>query len=101
MIDLYSSATPNGRKVTIMLEELGVKYNTIRDNFGQLRIQRLLIEQQLEQIVENEDKLEQDYIETQKIERELLESLNSKYGQGVLNPQTGEFTPRNTEEDPK
>ena len=46
-------------------------------------------------------KLEQDYIETQKIERELLESLNSKYGQGVLNPQTGEFTPRNTEEDPK
>ena len=83
------------------ITDLGVKYNTIRDNFGQLRIQRLLIEQQLEQIVENEDKLEQDYIETQKIERELLESLNSKYGQGVLNPQTGEFTPRNSEEDPK
>ena len=83
------------------ITDLGVKYNTIRDNFGQLRIQRLLIEQQLEQIVENEDKFEQDYIETQKIERELLESLNSKYGQGVLNPQTGEFTPRNTEEDPK
>ena len=83
------------------ITDLGVKYNTIRDNFGQLRIQRLLIEQQLEQIVENEDKLEQDYIETQKIERELLESLNSKYGQRVLNPQTGEFTPRNTEEDPK
>ena len=83
------------------ITDLGVKYNTIRDNFGQLRIQRLLIEQQLEQIVENEDKLEQDYIETHKIERELLESLNSKYGQGVLNPQTGEFTPRNTEEDPK
>ena len=83
------------------ITDLGVKYNTIRDNFGQLRIQRLLIEQQLEQIVENEDKLEQDYIETQKIERELLESLNSKYGQGVLNPQTGEFTPRNTEEDQK
>jgi GSH-dependent disulfide-bond oxidoreductase len=29
MIDLYSSATPNGRKITIMLEELGVKYNVI------------------------------------------------------------------------
>ena len=27
MIDLYSSATPNGRKITIMLEELGVEYN--------------------------------------------------------------------------
>ena len=29
MIDLYSSATPNGRKITIMLEELGVEYNAI------------------------------------------------------------------------
>src|SRR5690606_8893558 len=26
-IELYSSATPNGRKITIMLEELGVPYN--------------------------------------------------------------------------
>ena len=29
MIDLYSSPTPNGRKITIMLEELGVEYNPI------------------------------------------------------------------------
>ncbi len=29
MIDLYSSATPNGRKIGIMLEELGVEYNPI------------------------------------------------------------------------
>ena len=29
MIDLYSSSTPNGRKITIMLEELDIKYNTI------------------------------------------------------------------------
>ena len=29
MIDLYSSSTPNGRKITIMLEELGIKYNPI------------------------------------------------------------------------
>ena len=29
MIDLYSSATPNGRKISIMLEELGVQYNAI------------------------------------------------------------------------
>ena len=29
MIDLYSSSTPNGRKVSIMLEELDIKYNPI------------------------------------------------------------------------
>ena len=27
MIDLYSWGTPNGRKITIMLEELGIEYN--------------------------------------------------------------------------
>ena len=32
MIDLYSSPTPNGRKISIMLEELGIKYNPISVN---------------------------------------------------------------------
>ena len=35
MIDLYSSPTPNGRKITIMLEELRVKYNSIFINLEQ------------------------------------------------------------------
>ena len=29
MIDLYTSSTPNGRKITIMLEELEIDYNPI------------------------------------------------------------------------
>ena len=29
MIDLYSSSTPNGQKISIMLEELDIKYNPI------------------------------------------------------------------------
>ncbi len=29
MIDLYSSPSPNGRKITIMLEELNIEYNPI------------------------------------------------------------------------
>ena len=36
MIDLYSSPTPNGRKITIMLEELGVEYNPIFIDLDQL-----------------------------------------------------------------
>ena len=34
MIDLYTSATPNGRKISILLEELGVKYNPININLS-------------------------------------------------------------------
>ena len=38
MIDLYTWATPNGRKISIMLEELGLEYtvkpiNIIKDDF--------------------------------------------------------------------
>jgi glutathione S-transferase len=29
MIDLYTWTTPNGRKVSIMLEEIGLPYNAI------------------------------------------------------------------------
>jgi GST-like protein len=33
-IDLYYAATPNGRKITIILEELGLPYNLIPINIG-------------------------------------------------------------------
>ena len=35
MIDLYTWTTPNGRKVSIMLEELGLPYNSIAVDIGQ------------------------------------------------------------------
>ena len=35
MIDLYTWTTPNGRKVSIMLEELGVDYEAHPINIGQ------------------------------------------------------------------
>ena len=34
MIDLYSWQTPNGRKVSIMLEETGIDYNVFPINIG-------------------------------------------------------------------
>jgi GST-like protein len=34
MIDLYTWGTPNGRKVSILLEELGVEYTAHSINIG-------------------------------------------------------------------
>src|SRR5205809_7818999 len=34
MIELYTWSTPNGRKVSIMLEECGLVYNTHKINIG-------------------------------------------------------------------
>jgi GST-like protein len=35
MIDLYTWTTPNGRKISIMLEEIGLPYNAIGMNIGE------------------------------------------------------------------
>ena len=35
MIDLYTWPTPNSRKISIMLEELGVNYNVHAINIGE------------------------------------------------------------------
>ena len=35
MIDLYTWTTPNGRKVSILLEEIGIEYNVHSINIGQ------------------------------------------------------------------
>ena len=40
MIDLYTSATPNGRKISIMLEEIGLDYTLHHINLGQLEQKR-------------------------------------------------------------
>ncbi|MCB1618758.1 MAG: glutathione S-transferase N-terminal domain-containing protein, partial [Pseudomonadales bacterium] len=34
MIDLYTAATPNGYKASIMLEEIGLDYNVIALNLA-------------------------------------------------------------------
>ena len=36
MIDLYTAATPNGKKASIMLEEIGIPYNVNPINLREL-----------------------------------------------------------------
>lgn len=79
------------------IKDLGTNYQAIANSFGQLRVQKLLLEQQLSALEENEASLEAKYIENQEKEREVLQNFNEKYGRGTLNPQTGEFTPQEQE----
>ena len=43
MIDLYTAATPNGKKVSIMLEELGTSYRVHALNLSELETQRAVV----------------------------------------------------------
>ncbi len=79
------------------LSELRETYQAVQNDFGVLRVQKVLLNQQLENLEKSEDQVEAKYVETQQAEQELVKSLNEKYGPGNLDPQTGVFTPVSTD----
>ena len=86
----------NYQKVQNSLSGLAQGYQTTQAAFGQLRVQKILLQQQSEGLEEAEIKLEADYISLQDNERDIVKQLNEKYGPGSLDPQTGVFTPTET-----
>ena len=83
------------------LQELQTSYQEKQLQFGQLKVQKLLLQQQVNTLKESESKLEVDYSEIQENERKIVDELNKKYGPGSLDPATGVFTPTKTTEDTK
>ena len=75
------------------LRDLQDGYSEKSAQFGQLKVQKLLVQQQLDQLEQTEVQMEADYASLQEKERELVKSLNEKYGPGNLDPATGVFTP--------
>ena len=82
------------------LNDLNQGYQTKQQQFGQLKVQKILIQQQMEGLDEAEIRLETEYSELQKSEQNLVAELNKKYGPGQLDPNTGVFTPT-AQEEPK
>jgi len=75
------------------LSDLSTEYQTTQAAFGQISVQRIILDQQNKALDEAHIKLEADYISLQEKERSLVKELNDKYGPGTLDPQTGVFTP--------
>ena len=80
------------------LQELSQNYQNIQASFGQMKVQKILNQQQADALEEAEVKMDADYKDIQDSERKLVEELNEKYGPGQLDPQTGVFTPVPQEE---
>ena len=80
------------------LQGLQTSYQEKQLQFGQLKVQSILLQQQSDALEEAEVKLEEDYKEVQEVERGIVKQLNEKYGPGSLNPETGVFTPTETAE---
>ena len=78
------------------LKELGDLQQSYQDKqaqLGQIAVQKIILNQQIEAIDNRQAELEGEYEEVQQKEREIVEKLNEKYGPGQLDPQSGVFTP--------
>ena len=75
------------------LGELRETYGKVQQDFGALKVRRLVLEQQLEDLDNADEAVHKAYTDNQETERKLVEELNEKYGPGSLNPETGVFTP--------
>jgi hypothetical protein len=80
------------------LAGLQTSYQERSAMLGQLKVQRILADQQMEALEEAEESAVEGYRAVQQEERALVERLNIKYGPGQLDPQTGVFTPTPEEE---
>ena len=71
------------------------RYLDIQMSFGQGEILRSRLERQLEDIDKFFDQNRDNLADVQKEERDFITEINKVYGDGVLNPETGVFTPSN------
>ena len=86
------------------LKELGDLQQSYQDKqaqLGQIAVQKIILNQQIEAIDNRQAELEGEYDEVQQKEREIVEKLNEKYGPGQLDPQSGVFTPAPPQEAPQ
>ena len=75
------------------LSELQDTYQQLTQRMGQLEAQRIVQVQGLDAIDSEKDGLKEQWVNNQQKEREIVDSLNKKYGPGTLDPNSGEFTP--------
>ena len=69
------------------------KYFNIQGDLGRISITKIRLNQQLNTLDEKEDSLQEEFIKTQAEEKTFVDKINKKYGDGVLDPETGTFTP--------
>ena len=72
------------------VQGIQTNYANIQNAFGQLKLAQIRLEEQ-------EIDLEESLKNIQSDEKKFLDGITEKYGQGTLNPETGVFTPTESE----
>ena len=72
-------------------------YFEVQTDFGKLNLAKIKLEQQLDELDSADNDLTKKFVDTQEKERNFLEDITKKYGEGSLNPETGVFTANKSE----
>lgn len=75
------------------VKELQSQYATNTAQLGQVEVELYLLNKRLKQMEELRITLFENYDSLQKKEEELVQKLNEKYGDGVLDLDSGRFIP--------
>ena len=80
------------------INELQQTYVNLQNALGQLSVNRIRLNQQFDDLDTAEDNVRVQFVENQTKERDFVDSINKKYGDGNLDLTTGVFTPKTVEE---
>jgi oligoribonuclease NrnB/cAMP/cGMP phosphodiesterase (DHH superfamily) len=75
------------------VKDLQSKYNQIVFEMGVAETQILTFHESIEKLQEEKKGLVSDLKTIEQKETELVKSLQEKYGNGAINPETGDITP--------
>ena len=75
------------------IKGLQSKYNQTIFEIGVAEAQRIALQEQVEKLQSTKVELVNDLATIEKQESDLVASLQTKYGNGAINPETGEITP--------
>ena len=75
------------------IKEIQNKYFNIQGELGRVSITKIRLNQQMDNLDEREESLHKEFKDAQNEEKDFVDSINKKYGDGVLDPESGTFTP--------
>ena len=75
------------------IKEIQTEYLKIQNLFGQLSISEMRLLEQLSLLEKSKEENKTAFVKVQIKEKDLIDEFTKKYGEGNLNPETGEFTP--------
>jgi predicted nuclease with TOPRIM domain len=75
------------------IKRLQGKFQELHGKFGNLGIEKMELDRMVNEFVEREKKLKEEWIMLKKMDEELRDKLVTTYGDGSLSMDTGEFIP--------